>query len=132
MVPPVIHALLDTSAVIASPDAISLRSDDTAAISVITLGELLAGVRLAGDPSARALRQARLAAVRASFVPLPVDEPIAESYGELLSIARPGRRASKATDLLIIATAWATGRTLVTLDDAQASLARRAGVAVHA
>ena len=127
----VIQALLDTSAVIASPEAISLRSDDTAAISVITLGELHAGVRLAGDPSTRALRQARLAAVRTSFVPLPVDEPIAESYGELLSIARTGRRTSNATDLLIIATAWATGRTLVTLDDAQASLARLAGVAVQ-
>lgn len=127
-----IRALLDTSAIIASPDAISLRSDDTAAISVITLGELHAGVRLAGDPSARALRQARLAAVRTSFVPVPVDEPIAESYADLLSIARAERRASKATDLLIIATAWATGRTLVTLDDAQASLARLAGVAVQA
>jgi predicted nucleic acid-binding protein len=65
----VTRTLLDTSAVIASPDAISLRSDDTPAISVITLGELHAGVRLAGDPSARALRQARLAAVRAAFVP---------------------------------------------------------------
>jgi toxin FitB len=132
VVSPVTQALLDTSAVISSPDAISLRSDDTAAISVITLGELHAGVRMAGDPAARALRQARLAAVRASFVPLPVDEPIAESYGELLSIARAARRASKATDLLIIATAWATGRTLVTLDDAQAALARLAGVAVRA
>ena len=131
MVTCVIRALLDTSAVTASPDAISLGPDDTAAISVITLGELHAGVRLADDPSAGALRQARVAAVRASFVPLPVDEPIAESYGDLLSIARADRRATNATDLLIIATAWATGRTLVTLDDAQASLARLAGVAVQ-
>ncbi len=127
-----IQALLDTSAVIASPDAISLAPDDTAAISVITLGELRAGVQLAGDRPARALRQARLAAVRTAFVPLPVDEPIVESYGDLLSIARTGRRATTATDLLIIATAWATGRTLLTLDDAQASLARLAGVAVQA
>lgn len=129
MVRRVIHALLDTSAVIASPDAIGLGPDDTAAISVVTLGELHAGVRLARDPSARALRQARLVAVRDTFVPLPVDEPIAVSYGELLSVARKKRRASKATDLLIIATAWATGRTLVTLDDAQLALARLAGVA---
>jgi toxin FitB len=125
------HALLDTSAVIASADAIKLRSADTAAISVITIGELHAGVRLASDPSVRAVRQTRLATIRTLFVPLPVDEPIAETYGELLSIARAGRRASTATDLLIIATAWATGRTLVTLDDAQASLARLAGVAVQ-
>jgi toxin FitB len=125
------RALLDTSAVIASPDAIDLRSDDTAAISVITVGELHAGVLLASNPSVRAVRQARLAAVHTSFVPLPVDEPIAESYGELLSVARAGRRATKATDLLIVATARATGRTLVTLDDSQASLARLAGVAVQ-
>lgn len=131
MVARVIHALLDTSAVIASPDAVSLRSDDTAAVSVITLGELHAGVRLARDPSARALRQARLAAVRASFVPVPVDETIALSYGDLLSIARAEGSASKATDLLIIATASATGRTLITLDDAQAALARLARVAVQ-
>jgi len=52
-------------------------------------------------------------------------------YAELLSITRAGRRASTATDLLIIATAWATGRTLVALDDGQASLARLAGVAVQ-
>ncbi len=127
-----IRALLDTSVVIASPDAIALASDDTAAISVITLGELHAGVRLAGDPPARAVREARLATIRRVFVPLPVDEPIAEAYGELLSIARAERRATTATDLLIIATAWATGRTLITLDDAQSSLARLAGVAVQA
>jgi toxin FitB len=126
------RALLDTSAVIASSDAIGLGPDDSAAISVMTLGELHAGVRLARDPSARALRQARLVAIRSAFVPVPVDEPIAESYGELLSIARVERRASKATDLLIIATARATGRTLVTLDDAQASLARLAGVPTQA
>jgi predicted nucleic acid-binding protein len=65
-------------------------------------------------------------------VPVPVDEPIAQSYGELLSIARTEARVSKATDLLIVATAWATGRTLITLDDSLASLARRAGVPVHA
>jgi hypothetical protein len=69
--------------VVAAPDAVTIGSDDTAAISVITLGELHAGVRLAGDAAARAQRQARLAAVRAAFVPLPVDEPTAESYGEL-------------------------------------------------
>jgi predicted nuclease of predicted toxin-antitoxin system len=40
------------------------------------------------------------------------------------------RRSTKATDLIIIATASATGRTLITLDDGQASLARAAGVAI--
>jgi predicted nucleic acid-binding protein len=51
-------------------------------------------------------------------------------YGELLAIARSQRRTSKATDLLIIATAAASARTLFTRDAAQASLAKLAGVPV--
>lgn len=126
-----IHALLDTSVVIASSDAITLEPGDTAAISVLTIGELQAGVRLAPDPHVRAARRARVAAVRETFEPLPVDETVADHYGELLAVARSRRRSTKATDLLIIATAAATGRTLVTLDEAQASLARLVGIAVN-
>lgn len=124
------RALLDTSVVIASADSLGLGSGDTAAISVLTIGELRAAVRLARNSRARAVRQARLAAVREAFDPLLVDEPVAEHYGELLALARSERRGTKATDLLIIATALATGRTLVTFDEAQASLARLGGVAV--
>jgi toxin FitB len=79
----------------------------------------------------RAVRHARLAAVRDSFEPLPIDETIANHYGEILALARSERRSSKATDLLIIAAASATGRTLLTLDDSQASLARLAGLPVN-
>jgi predicted nucleic acid-binding protein len=127
----VTRTLLDTSVVIASPESFSLGPADTAAISVITLGELRAGVALAGDPTARSLRQARLAAVRNAFEPLTVDESIAEFYGDVLATARSQKRPTKATDLIIIATAAATGRTLRTLDDAQASLARLVGVPVN-
>ena len=98
------------------------------AISVITLGELRAGVRLAGDPSARAARQRRLVAVRDAFEPIPVDEMVAEHYGDVLATARSAGRTTKATDLLIIATAAATGRTLHTLDTRQAALAQVAGI----
>lgn len=123
--------LLDTSVVIAGAGAVPLNRGDTAAISVITIGELRAGVRLAGDPHRHAIRQARLAAVRGTFKPLPVDELVAEQYGEILAAARARKRTSKATDLLIIATAAATGRALLTLDDAQSGLARLAGVPVR-
>ena len=121
--------LLDTSVLIAS----QLPVDElpvTAAISIVTLGELHAGVHLARSERARRARQGRLDAVRAAFAPIPVDEPVAERYGEVLALARRQRRAAKATDVLIIATAAATSRTLYTLDDAQAGLARAAGVAV--
>lgn len=121
--------LLDTSVVIA--DAQALNPDDTAAISVITLGELRAGVKLAADPRTRGLREARLAAVRSAFDPIPVDEIIADRYGEILAYARSHGRASKATDLLIIASAAATGRVLRTLDHAQEQLAVLVGVPIE-
>lgn len=123
-------SLLDTSVVISANQALDLPA--SAAISVITLGELHAGVQLARDERVRAARRVRLEAVRAAFAPLPVDEPVAERYGDVLAVARTERRSAKATDLLIIATAAATGRALRTLDDGQARLARSAGVTVDA
>ena len=101
-------ALLDTSVVIAGEEAVD--PPKKTAISVVTLGELRAGVLLARDPAARAARQARLAAVRDAYEPLQIDESIAENYGEALARARTARRITTATDLLIIATAAATGR----------------------
>ena len=124
-------ALLDTSVVI----EYGVVEDDlppAAAISVVTLGELRAGVLLAHDERIRAARAARLTAVREAFMPIPVDEPVAERYGELLALARSERRTAKATDLLIVATAAAHGRTLHTRDERQAELARAAGLAVDA
>lgn len=103
---------------------------DNAAISVITLGELRAGVLLARDDTARAARQARLAAVRGAYAPIPVDASVAEHYGEALARARVERRVTKATDLLILATAAATGHRLFTLDRAQSALAVALGVAL--
>jgi toxin FitB len=122
-------ALLDTSVLIAS-DLAADELPPTAAISVISLGELHAGVRLARADRARRLRQSRLDAIRRAFAPLPVDEAVAERYGEVLALARRRRRTAKATDVLIVATAAASSRTLFTLDGAQARLARLAGVAV--
>lgn len=124
-------ALLDTSIVIQDAEPAGLGTQVAAAISVITLGELRAGVRLARDPPVRAARQARLAAIRNAFSPLPVDEAVAEHYGDVLGTARTAGRITKATDLLILATAAATGRVLWTLDERQAALAREVGVAVR-
>jgi predicted nucleic acid-binding protein len=124
-------ALLDTSVVIGGAEQLQTAVPEAAAISVITLGELGAGVRLAGDPSVRAARQARFLAVREAFEPVPVDELVAEHYGEVLAAARSAGRTTKATDLLIIATAAATGRRLHTRDARQAALAQAAGIAVE-
>lgn len=61
--------LLDTSVVIQGIEGL----EGTGAISVLTFGELRAGVLLAGDAQTRAARQSRLAALRREFAPLPVD-----------------------------------------------------------
>lgn len=105
--------------------------EGTGAISVLTFGELRAGVLLAGDAQTRAARQSRLAALRREFAPLPVDTLVADRYGDVLAAARRERRITKASDLLIVATAAATGRVLLTLDGAQARLAGSVGVSVE-
>lgn len=125
------RALLDTSVVIAAADGEDVVLPDEAAISVVTLGELRAGVLRTGDALVRAERQARLNAVRSLFVPLVVDEDVADHYGRALALARDERRGEKATDLLIVATAVATDNVLHTRDERQAKLARRMGLVVH-
>lgn len=122
--------LLDTSVVIAGVEA-DFNDEQTAAISVITLGELRAGVLRATDASVRTEREARLAAIRAAFEPLPVDEMVAERYGQVLATARTEARITTATDLLIVATAAAAGRALMTRDERQRRLANACGVAVE-
>ena len=124
-------ALLDTSVLIASDESGDLALPDAAAISVISLGELRAGVDRASGPVRRA-RSARLSAIRAAFTALAVDEPIAERYGELLAVARDQGRSEKATDLLVAATASVTDRTLYTLDRRQAAFCAAAGLDAHA
>ena len=122
-------SLLDTSVLVArDPDA-ALELPESAAISVITLGELRAGVLIARKKAVVDERIRRLAAVRAVFAPLPVEEAVADEYGRILAVARTKRRTVKASDLLIIATAAATFRRLFTLDTAQAQLAADAGIA---
>jgi predicted nucleic acid-binding protein len=123
-------SLLDTSVVIAADEAGSIDLPERAAISVITLGELRAGVLRAPEDTTRALRERRLESLRAAFDALPVDAHVAHHFGEALAWARSQGRASKATDLLIVATAAAADLSLVTLDRAQASVAEGVGVAV--
>lgn len=122
------RAIVDTSVLIGATDPVPERRSDDAAISVVTLGELRAGVLTARDPRTRMVRQGRLSAVRAAFEALPVDESVADAYGEILALARHERRTVKATDLLIIATAATTGRGLVSLDRSQVGLAEAYGV----
>lgn len=124
------RTLADTSSVIAAADGQLLLPDETA-ISVVTLGELHAGVHRARDTAERGERLTRLRLIRSSFDPIPIDEAVAEHYGRALALARDERRGQKATDLLIVGTAAAANLALHTRDAAQAKLASRLGLVVH-
>jgi predicted nucleic acid-binding protein len=108
--------LIDTS-VLAGPRTVGELTAGWA-VSVVTLGELEAGILIASDDTTRARRVALLAAVLAEAPALPVDRQIAARYGELRASA--GRRPSN--DLWIAATALAHDFTLVTADEHQAAL----------
>lgn len=107
------RALLDTSVVIAH-DVPSLEGE--LAISAATLAELHFGVLVATDSGARAERLRRLTIVEHPFDPLPLDEYVAASYGELAAaVVRVGRQPrARGMDLLIAATAHAHGARLYT------------------
>lgn len=109
-------SLIDTSVLVGAREVGELS--DGWAVSVMTVGELEAGILVARDDAARAGRIALLAAVLAEAPALPIDRQIAARYGELR--ARAGRRPSN--DLWIAATALAHDLTLITADERQASL----------
>lgn len=108
-------ALIDTSVL---AGAGSPELGEPWVISVVSLGELEAGVLLAADEGVRAQRLRRLTAIVAEAPIIPIEPAIASRYGELR--AATGRRPSN--DLWIGATALAHDLTLVTADERLASL----------
>lgn len=116
-----VRGLLDTSVVIAL-ERISLEQlPDEPAVSALTVAELAAGPHATTDPLERAARQDRLQRVEATFDPLPFDLAAARAYGRVLAaVVSHGRsvRGRRAVDLMVAATALATGLPLYTLDSA--------------
>ena len=108
-----VRGLLDTSVVIASE---VLDLPDEAAISAATIAERHVDVHLARTDEQRRGRVRRLTEIGSRFDPLPIDAPVARSYGMLVHLVgtagrQPRRRA---IDLLIAATAHAHGVALDT------------------
>jgi predicted nucleic acid-binding protein len=118
--------LLDTSAIIAGDTP---RGES--AISVVTLGELRAGVLLANDPDTRAVRSRRFVSTLKTFLAYGVDARIAERYGEIFAFARLERRLQDKADMLIIATVADHALTLFTRDETQGKLAEDLGLLVE-
>lgn len=112
-------ALLDTSVLIARESGRGLNVDqlpEQSAISVITLGELHAGVLAASEISTRAKRLATLEAASA-VEPLPVTAEAARRWAALrVRLAELGKRA-KVNDLWIAAVAAANDMSVATQDD---------------
>lgn len=108
------RALLDTSVLIAdaAPD------DVEAAISVVSIIELHFGVLVARDDEERARRTDRLAAVEATFDPLPLSVEIARAWGRLAAAVaqRGGEPRRRQLDLAIAATATVEKVPLLTLN----------------
>jgi predicted nucleic acid-binding protein len=111
--------LLDTSVLIASESGRPLNSDalpDQTAVSVVTIGELHAGVLAAPDTATRARRLSTLESASA-VEPLPVTAEAARRWAEMrVRLAEQGHRA-KVNDLWIAAVAKANGMDVVTQDD---------------
>lgn len=107
------RGLLDTSVLIAE-DVGPLPGQ--LAISVISVAELHFGVLVAASSEVRAIRLTRLSRLQRRFDPLPVDEAVADSYGQIAAhVAASGRQPRARTmDLLLAATAHVHGAVLYT------------------
>lgn len=98
-----------------------IAEDDDVVISAITVAELQAGVELA-DEEHRPAREEYVAGVVASIPIEPYGSRTALAHAHLLAATRRSGRPRGAHDLIVAATAVATGRTVITTD-------RRAGFA---
>ena len=107
------RAVLDTSVLIAV-DVTELEGE--LAISAASIAELHFGVLVAGDDAVRAERLRRLSHLQRTFDPLPIDDRVAASYGQLAAaLVHAGRTPrSRPMDLLIAATAHAHDARLYT------------------
>lgn len=114
--------LLDTTFLVgaerrdADLDAL-IADDDDVAISAITVAELLVGVELAAG-TRRASRQTFVDDVIDTLPVLGYDVHVSGAHAQLLIAARRSGRPRGAHDLIIAATACASGRVVVTADPA--------------
>ncbi len=107
------RAILDTSVVLSS---LVGPIPGELAVSAVTMAELHYGVLVADDDQVRATRLRKLRALQRRFDPLPIDDAVAESYGELAAaVVSAGRQPrARVMDILIAATAHAHDAQLYT------------------
>mgnify|MGYP001614629254 CR=1 FL=1 len=113
------EGLADTSVFIASETGRALDLDalpDVIAVSVITIGELRAGVLAAADVATRDRRLLTLTQTLA-IQPVPIDEGVAEAWAKLRVTLRDRGERMPLNDSWIAATAISLGIPVVTQDD---------------
>lgn len=113
--------ILDTSVLVAAergrlPIDKMLDEEDDPGIAAITVAELLAGVLV--DAERQAAQRARIEQLLSVLAIESYDVEVARVHADLMIAARRPGRPRGAHDLIIAATARATGRTVVTLDRA--------------
>lgn len=119
--------LIDTERGDAELDGLIADEDDVA-VAAITIAELRVGVLLA-DQRRRADRAAFLEMVRGAMPVVDYDLGVAGVHADLLAHVRRSGRPRGAHDLIIAATARATGRQVVTADSE--AFEELPGVEVH-
>ena len=113
------RGLADTSVFIARESGRPILEEslpEQLAVSVITVGELRAGVLAAVDTPTRDRRLSTLAAAL-SLQPVPVDEMVASAWAKLRIVLRDEGLSMPVNDSWIAATAMALGVAVVTQDD---------------
>ena len=113
------RGLADTTVFIARESGRALDESslpDELTVSVITVGELRAGVLSAADDRARGQRLATLT-VAMGLDPVPVDDDVAEQWARLRVLLRGTGQRMPVNDSWIAATAMALDVPVVTQDD---------------
>jgi predicted nucleic acid-binding protein len=115
----VTRGLADTSLFIARESGrrldVGLLPDEIA-VSVVTVGELRAGVLAASDIETRDRRLATLSQALA-LEPIPIDQSVAEAWAKLRLMLRDSAQRMPVNDSWIAATAMSLGLPVVTQDE---------------
>lgn len=112
------RGLGDTTLFIARETGRAVDTDalpDEIGVSVVTIGELRAGVLAAADIETRDRRLATLTEALA-LQPVPIDDPVADSWAKLRILLRDSGQRMPVNDSWIAATAISFGVPVVTQD----------------
>lgn len=113
--------ILDTGVLVAAVrgrlDPSAYADGDDVALPAVVLAEYLTGIELDDDPARRAAQQAFLDELLAVLPVVDYTRDVAIHHAALLAHVRRTGRPRGAHDLIIAATARATGRLLVSTDE---------------